>query len=99
MASQVLPCGFLSMAAKTFSSRADVAFGLGFVLGESPFELGRLRRLLHLGKGCQNFLLGEVDVLQRVVKQFIECLGFFLGHGGCLLLLRRERLAGPMFPK
>ena len=68
MASQVLPCGFLSIAAKTSSSRADVAFGLRLVLGEGPLELRQLRRLLHLGKGSEDFLLREVNVLQRVVE-------------------------------
>ena len=53
---------------------SDVAFGLSLVLGKRPFELGRLRRLLHLGEGGEDFLLREIDVLQRVVEQLIEFL-------------------------
>ena len=68
MASQVLACGFLSMAAKTFSRPRYVTLGFGFVLGEGPFELRRLRRLLHLRERGEDLLFGEVDVLQRVVE-------------------------------
>ena len=55
-----------------------VPFGLCFVLGESSFEVKRLRRLLHLGKRGENLLFRKVDVLQRVVEQFVEFFEFSL---------------------
>src|SRR5262245_39699983 len=45
-----------------------MAFGLGLMLGESPFELRGLCRLFHLGKRAEDLLLREVDVFQRVVE-------------------------------
>jgi hypothetical protein len=48
-----------------------------------------LRSLRHLGKGAENFLLGEIDVLEGVVKEILELLGFF-GH--CLTPLRNPAL-------
>jgi hypothetical protein len=33
----------------------------------------------HLWKRCQNFLLGEIDVLESIVKEIIKFLGF-LSH-------------------
>src|SRR5215471_2330915 len=57
-------------------------FGLSLVLFECGLEVLRLRGLGHLGQRVQDFLLGEVDVLQRFVKQFLQVL---FGHNGSLL--------------
>ena len=69
--------------------------GLGLVLFERGFEILRLRRLRHLRQGAQDFVLGEIDVLEGVVKEFLQV--FFAGYGrcssgllGCLANWRRE---------
>ena len=68
MAAQVLPWGFLSMAANTCSR----VLGFSFVLFERGPEFFALCRLGHLGQGRENFLLHEIDILQRVMEQLVE---------------------------
>ena len=83
MASQVLPLGVSPIDLKTFSSRCHLLLGLALMLLERGPEVFRLRRLCHLGQRGQDFLFGEVDVLQRVEKEVLKCLVF--GHGRCPL--------------
>ena len=78
--------GIAGLALRLLADQAEhlfeplhLAFGLRVMLLERRPELVRLRRLRHLGQGGENFLLGEIDVLERVVKQVLERLGFF-GH-------------------
>ena len=54
--------------------------GLHAVFGESRLQVLVLCGLCHLRKGGEDLLLGEVDVLQRVVKKLVERL-WGLGHG------------------
>jgi hypothetical protein len=60
MASQVLPCGFASMALNTCSRREH--FGLALVLLERSLQLLVSRGLCHFRQGVQDLLLGEIDV-------------------------------------
>src|SRR5690242_6367185 len=64
----------------------DVLLGLIFVFCEGGAQLLRLGRLGHLGQSSEDLLLGEVDVLQRVVEKVAECLLFC--HVCLLLALR-----------
>ena len=68
MASQVLRLRLLVDGRENLLQARDVPLGLGFVLGEGSLELRQLRGFLHFGKGGKDFLLREVDVLQRVVE-------------------------------
>ena len=47
------------------------------MLGKSALEFCRLRRFLHLWQCGEDFLLGEIDVFESIVKEIIELLGFF----------------------
>ena len=49
-------------------------FGLGLVLLKRSFELFRLRGFGHLGQGAQDFLFRKIDVLEGLVKQFLQVL-------------------------
>src|SRR5581483_10091947 len=62
----------------------DVAFGFFGVLLKGRFEVLVLRGLRQLGDRSDELLLGEIDVLQRLVEKFIELLRF-LGHLRLLL--------------
>ena len=77
IAAHVLPCGFFSMIAKTLLQALDVAFRLAAVLFEGGLQRAVLRRLRHFRECAQDLLFGVIDVLERVMKQFVECLCFF----------------------
>src|SRR4051794_1776486 len=48
---------------------SDLLLGFGFVLLERGPEFFALRGFCHLRQSRQDFLLSEVDILQRVMKQ------------------------------
>jgi len=58
-----------------FFQALDMALGFFAVLLESFAQLAGVRCLGHLGKGSENLLLGEIDVLQGIVKEFVQRLG------------------------
>src|SRR5579871_707738 len=60
----------------------DVLFGLPLVLLESLLQFVALCGFGHLGQRGQDFLFGEVDVLQRVVKQVVQRFVGGLCHDG-----------------
>src|SRR5689334_7802497 len=77
--------GIAGLALRSLANRLEdllkplhLLLGLAFVLSEGGFEVLRLCRLCHLGQRGQNFLLGEVDVLQRVPEEVLKC--FVFGH-------------------
>ena len=74
IASQVLPRRRFLDLFKYLLKPRDVFFGLGLVLLERSFELFRLRGLCHLGQGAQDFLFRKIDVLEGLVKQFLQVL-------------------------
>jgi hypothetical protein len=56
------------------------------------FAIGGLR---HFGQRCQDLLLREIDVFQRVMKQLIELLRFFRHRDFSLSELVRLKPARP----
>jgi hypothetical protein len=45
-----------------------VATGLAFMLDEGSFQIFRLSGVGHLRQRLEDFIFGEIDVLERVVK-------------------------------
>ena len=88
IASQVLPCGLASIMANTFSSRATCSWVCSSMLFERRRQILGLRSLGHLGQRRQDFLLREVDVLERVVEQVVQ--GLRLARHGVLHWVNSE---------
>jgi len=63
---------------------SNLLFRLSFVLFERGPELFALRRLRHLRQRRQDFLLREINILQRVMEQIVKRLSF-LRHRGAPL--------------
>src|ERR1700722_16713796 len=57
-----------------FRQPRDVLFSLGLVLLKRSFELFRLRRFSQIRQGAQDFLFRKIDVLEGLVKQFLQVL-------------------------
>src|ERR1044072_1638046 len=58
----------------------DLLLRLGLVLLERSAQRIRVCGLGHFRQGSEDFLFGEVDVLQRVVEEILQ--RFLFGHGG-----------------
>ncbi len=76
MASQVLPFGLLADDLEDLFEPLNLAFGLPLVLLEGRPQLIGVRGLRHLRQSSEDFLFREVDVLERIVKQILQCLLF-----------------------
>src|SRR6476660_6497536 len=78
-----LALGLLLDQRENLFEALNLTLGLAVVLLECSLELRALSGLRHLWQGAQDFLLCEVDILERVVEKVIEFFRFF-GHS-CLL--------------
>jgi hypothetical protein len=79
IAAHFLPCGFSSIKLEHLLEASDLTFGFRSCASRTPREVFVLRGFRHLRQRAQDFLLGVVDVFQRIVEQLIELLRLF-GH-------------------